>query len=69
MDSKPTVLVEKEAAKFISHAMRTDTKPWTLGKWRQRKKGPPFLKVGGVIRYRLQDLQEWIERCRVVPSK
>ena len=30
-----------------------------------RKDGPAFIKLSGCIVYRKQDLDEWLERCRV----
>jgi len=29
--------------------------------------GPPFLKIGRSVRYRLADLKTWLESCRVEP--
>lgn len=28
----------------------------TLANWRNKKKGPPFTKIGGKVRYRLSDV-------------
>ena len=33
----------------------------TLRTWRCQKKGPPFSKVGAAIRYKVRDLQEYME--------
>lgn len=33
----------------------------TLKHWRWRKKGPPYSRVDGTIRYRLADLRAFIE--------
>ena len=33
----------------------------TLEKWRVRGEGPPFVKVGGRVRYRRSDVLAWIE--------
>ena len=32
----------------------------TLSKWRKRRVGPPFIKIGGVIRYEPYKLDEWL---------
>ncbi len=32
----------------------------TLSRWRADKKGPPFLRMGGITRYRLDDVQTWL---------
>ena len=37
----------------------------TLAKWRCRKQGPSFTKVGRVISYRGRDLLAFEGRCRV----
>jgi hypothetical protein len=34
----------------------------TVQRWRMTGEGPPFLKVGKAIRYRLKDLREWEEQ-------
>lgn len=39
----------------------------TLQNWRADGEGPPFVKIGGAVRYRRQDLDQWIE-SRVVAS-
>lgn len=31
----------------------------TLSNWRGKKKGPPFVKLGANVRYRLVDVVEW----------
>ena len=58
------ILTEAEAAEMI-----VDLKPQTLAKWRLRRKGPCFLKLGGKIRYKVTDIQEWMDSCRVDPTK
>lgn len=34
----------------------------TLYQWRYRSEGPRGIKVGGNVRYRLSDVQAWLER-------
>ena len=64
---KTTVLLDtRQAAKHL------DQRPANLEKWRFRGKGPKFLRMGGMrgkVRYRLSDLQEYLEQCVVVPSE
>jgi predicted DNA-binding transcriptional regulator AlpA len=31
-------------------------------------KAPPYQKMGRAVRYRIEDLDEWIDRCRVEPG-
>lgn len=35
---------------------------------RVRGNGPPFLKVGRAVRYRLGDVRQWIAECRAVST-
>lgn len=41
----------------------------TLTKWRQRGRGPVYYKIQGAVRYRLEDLQAWLNSCRIDPTK
>lgn len=40
----------------------------TLNCWRSRREGPPFVKVGGKVRYRLADVDGWADGRRRDPS-
>lgn len=33
----------------------------TLAVWRHLKKGPAYVKIEGAVRYRLSDLEAWLE--------
>lgn len=37
----------------------------TLQAWRCRGGGPPWIRVGRLVRYRPQDVEAWIESRRV----
>ena len=39
-----------------------------LRMWRQRGQGPRYAKVGRLVRYRLSDLQQFIEDRLVTPT-
>lgn len=39
-------------------------KPETLKVWRKRRKGPPFLNVETAVRYRREEVDEWLEAHR-----
>jgi predicted DNA-binding transcriptional regulator AlpA len=39
----------------------------TLAAWRHQKKGPKYLKIGRRCAYRLEDIEEWLDSCCVVP--
>ena len=35
--------------------------PVTATKWRRRPDGPPFVKIGRLVRYRRADLDAWLD--------
>jgi len=49
-----SLLKEKEAATFLAVSVRT------LQAWRIDNSGPPFIRLGRAIRYRLKALIEWL---------
>ena len=38
---------------------------YAMRSWRGRKVGPPYVRVGRLVRYRLSDIQKFIEAGRV----
>lgn len=40
-------------------AVRIGVQPGTLRQWRMKGYGPPYLKVGRAVRYRVSDVQAW----------
>lgn len=40
----------------------------TLRKWRSEGAGPPFVRMGGAVRYRLPDVEAWIAANTVTPG-
>jgi hypothetical protein len=66
---KPELLVETEAASYIGMSvafLRADRYRGHVGR---RTPGPPFLRLGGSIRYRLEDLDAWLKARRVDRSE
>ncbi len=53
-DVSNRLLVEKEAADILRVSFRT------LQAWRVIGDGPPYCKIGRSVRYRHQDLLEWV---------
>lgn len=51
----PHLYTEQDAANILGLA------PATLRNMRANGRGPSFVKVGGLVRYRDADLVEWIE--------
>ena len=39
----------------------------TLRNWRFEGKGPPYIKCGRAVRYRVKDLAEWMNKRRICP--
>ena len=37
---------------------------WTLYEWRNRRQGPPAIKVGRLLRWRLTDVETWLDQRR-----
>jgi len=60
-DPRLVTLSEEEAAPILGFTVST------LRKRRWERKPPAFLKVGRKIRYRLSDLQEYLDACTVAP--
>lgn len=41
----------------------------TLAAWRYQGKGPAYLKIGGAVRYRLEDVEAYENENLVEPGK
>jgi excisionase family DNA binding protein len=41
----------------------------TLVQWRYTRQGPPYVKLGNAVRYRLRDLDAWVKANTVTPAK
>lgn len=52
---KQNLMTVQDASEFLGLSVST------LNKWRCYGKGPVFLKLGRVIRYRKEDLETYIE--------
>jgi len=55
----PEFFDEKSLCAFIGISSVTATK------WRAKAKGPPFIKVGRLVRYRRSDVDAWLRACTV----
>ena len=56
--TQDALLTEAQASDFLSLSTRT------LQAWRVRGAGPPFVRAGRAVRYRLGDIRDWIELNR-----
>jgi predicted DNA-binding transcriptional regulator AlpA len=51
------LLDEKQVAEYFR------LKPATLCKWRSEGGGPKYVRLGRLIRYKANDLKEWLQEC------
>ncbi|MGC2853841.1 helix-turn-helix domain-containing protein [Novispirillum sp. DQ9] len=51
-----SLLTPKEVASILRVSEKT------LKNWRSLRLGPPFIKVGGVVRYRRRSVDRWLEQ-------
>lgn len=63
-DTKPpaasfAILTQVEAATLLK------VQPQTMSSWRHKGSGPPFIKVGKCIRYRMADLLAYLDQQTV----
>lgn len=42
-----------------------DKSPTTVARWRRDGTGPTYLKVGGSVRYRPEDVETWLDESTV----
>ena len=54
-----TLLTETEVSKQLRVSLAA------LRKWRVARRGPQFLKIGPLVRYRQQDIDLWLESLPV----
>jgi hypothetical protein len=57
------ILCERQAADYLGAVTIR-----TLQDWRMRRVGPPYVKLGRRIGYRLDDLDEFVSASRVIPK-
>lgn len=55
----PELVDEGGAAKFFN------LRPQTLGMWRHKGVGPPYIKVGNAVRYKISALRKYLEQQTV----
>lgn len=56
------ILNGREAAAVLGVA------PATLADWRTRKRGPNYVRLGGMAAYRFGDLSAWLDARKVTPD-
>lgn len=55
-----SLLSRREAAAYLG------VKVSTLEKWATTRKGPTYIKVGGLAKYRTSDLEKYLVACTIV---
>lgn len=56
-------LDEKFAAKVLGVAVQT------MRNWRHLSKGPIYVKLGRAVRYRMEDLENYIQSRKIDPER
>lgn len=59
--TKPRLLTTEEASAHFEGKISTKT----LNNWRNLGSGPPFMKIGGKVFYKMEDLLAWEEQRTV----
>jgi predicted DNA-binding transcriptional regulator AlpA len=57
------LLITEQLAKHL------ELSPRTLERWRREGSGPPWLEIGGCVRYDPADIEEWKAARRNDPKK
>lgn len=60
MEPEPVQLLDETAV-----ASRLGVEKKTLQAWRTRGDGPPFLKIGRLVKYHPDDVQAWTDSRRM----
>ncbi len=63
MDKRP--FSEEEAAQYITMSRSFLRQDRMNGVRKNRTPGPRYIRIGRAIRYLKEDLDEWLESCRV----
>jgi hypothetical protein len=53
-------LSQRELVQYLNHRVTIRT----LRRWRRRGKGPPWVRIGGRVFYRIDEVQEWERRAQ-----
>jgi hypothetical protein len=62
---KINYLTTEQAAEYIGST------PHALSSWRRgnQNKGPAYIRLGGKVFYTAEDLDKWVQSCRVEQGK
>jgi len=59
---KPSAILPLHTTQSAAHQLRVP--PLTMSSWRATGRGPSFVKIGRLVRYRQEDLDAFIEAGR-----
>ena len=59
---KPTTTEPVQLLREVEVAKRLNVSISSLRRWRYEKIGPKFIRIGGILRYRLTDVDDFIQR-------
>ena len=59
------MLLEAEAARYIGMSRAFLRLSRCEGAYGNRTPGPPYYKIGRAVRYKLEDLDAWLQKHRV----
>jgi hypothetical protein len=57
------LFTEKQAAAFLNCTCAA------LERWRRERRGPPYLKIGRLVRYSELDLDRWLNSKRIFSTE
>lgn len=63
MQNKTALFTEKQAAEYLGLAVAT------LQQRRHKGRMPRYFKIGKTVRYSIEDLDAFLESCRVEPTE
>lgn len=58
---KQSKLLDPVGAGIVLGGEDTPIASATLADWRTKRQGPPYLKIGRLVRYREEDLASWLD--------
>jgi len=68
MDREVASGIDRRVLSDEQVAERLSISPFTLRAWRRKGAGPRFLKMGRAVRYRSEDVDEFVQAVLVEPS-
>jgi excisionase family DNA binding protein len=67
-DERRSAIMEKRTLTDIEVATRLGVSRFTVRSWRLKGIGPRFLKLGRAVRYRPEDVDEYVRQALIEPQ-